>query len=95
MSERIHGRPSSMLAYRPEGPTEVRAAGPVSGQVAVNANFPQQDQPAEENLIRYMSEARQGAEKIRSAVNRNGGVYSDVDLFNGVQFDRVGDGTGA
>jgi hypothetical protein len=93
MSERIHGLPSSMTAYRPEGPAVVAATGPVSGPIAGNANFTARDQAAEQNLVRYMSDARQGADEFRTTVNRNGGEYETTDLFNGSLFD-LDTGTG-
>ncbi len=95
MSETIHGRPSSMLAYRPEGPDQVRATGPAQGLMAGASNFTPQDQAGEENLVRYLTEAKNGVRKYGAAVHGTGGEYFSTDIFNGAQFDRVGDGTEA
>jgi hypothetical protein len=94
MADMIHGRPSAMQAYRPEGPNQVEATGPAQGMMASASNFTPQDQTGEGNLVQYMTEAKQGVRKYGSTVNGTGGEYLTTDIFNGVQFDRV-DGTEA
>jgi hypothetical protein len=87
--DRIHGQPSSMLAYRPEGPKKVRPAGPVPGIMAREVGFTTRDQDGEQNLVRYMSDARQGVDEHRTGVNGTGAGYSEADLFNAGQFSRA------
>lgn len=87
---RIHGRPSSMLAYRPEGPETVQATGPVSGIMAQQTRFTSQDQTGERNLVRYLTDAKQGVERYQVSVNGTGAEYAGTDIFNAGLFDRVG-----
>jgi hypothetical protein len=92
MTDRIHGRPSSMLAYQPEGPKQVRAAGPVRGMMAQQANFTTKDQDAEQNLVRYMGDADQGVQRYRVSVNSMGGEYAESADFHAGQFTRISTG---
>ncbi|MBB4906421.1 hypothetical protein [Actinophytocola algeriensis] len=85
----IHGRPSSMLAYRPEGPEQVRAAGPVSGLMAREADFTDRDQAGEQNLVRYMTAAQHGVTAHRTGVNGTGTEYDATDQANADPFDRM------
>jgi hypothetical protein len=89
--DRIHGQPSSMLGYRPEGPKEVRATGPVPGLVAQEANFTSRDQAGEQNLVRFMTDANQGVERHRTGVNGTGAEYVATDDVNAERFDRAGE----
>jgi hypothetical protein len=82
MTDRIHGRSSSMLAYRPVGPETVRAAGPVSGIMAQQVNFTSQDQTSEQNLVRYLADANQGVQRYQASVNGTGSAYADTEEAN-------------
>ena len=95
MTDRIHGRPSSMLAYRPEGPETVQAPGRVSGIMAQQINFTTKDETAEQNLVRYMADSEQGVQTYRTSVNGTGVQYADTENVNADQLRSVGDRTGA
>ena len=82
MTDRIHGRTSSMLAYRPVGPETVRAAGPVSGIMAQQVDFTSQDQTGEQNLVRYLAAANQGVRTYQDSVNGTGAAYASTEDAN-------------